>query len=200
MTIPTVPTDSTKKFFFIIGVIMMIYSCYKASNIYVDFTANGRTIDSLVTIRKAVAIKYREVSEAIPLWIADRNRMVDSMSRVYHRPKNEIFEQYFKFATGDSIMMGYKKTYMDEIKALTIPINKLGAYREFRKRLFKEQLAVITITFILGFILTVYGFRSWRNEEIIKDKILKRQLDLLNLEYEQKLNPKISDPTRYNRK
>jgi hypothetical protein len=185
MDIQSLPTDSTKKFFFILGVVLMAYSVFKANNIYHDFRLNKMSIDSVVMLKKQQLIADSSFRSYKAKWINTQN---ESIARAAKAAKVSI-KKYISDSEKQGLKFGGMwddVNYMDSATKFNRQAIKLGSYRDYRKSTFKEELAIILFSFLFGFILAATGFKNWKSEETIRDQILSRQLDLLNLEYDAK--------------
>ncbi|WP_316797316.1 hypothetical protein [Pedobacter agri] len=170
MTLSTLPTDATYKLILILGLIMIVASLFNLEK------ANG----------KVNYFEYR----------------LDSM-------KNESKKLDFKFKLNIKKIKSSKLLLPLLVKADTF--KKLAVLKELQREKLddyltycnyqlnqsKSDLINYSIIAVIGMILVRIGYGRWRNQQEIQDKILQKQYEILDLEFQSKLNPSKPDFSKY---
>lgn len=87
----------------------------------------------------------------------------------------------------------------DSVKELsTKHLTQVEKLIEKLKTTTQENLYYYITTFI-GLALVGYGLLYWRHQQKVLDEILFYQRAIIELDYNQKLNPTKHDPTKYRR-
>jgi hypothetical protein len=164
MNFPTLPFDSLYKFMFIGGILFIIGSFYLQVQEINNVSHKKFLIDSLSNVIISDSLKTESIKNVL-----SKMKKADSLNL-------ELNEELLgKFNNESFAYLGDRN----------IDLNKHQAALRI-EYLKDSSFPYYWLGFGIGFFLFIYGGLLWFKQQVIQDSILQRQLDLLNLEVENK--------------
>lgn len=172
MTMPSLPTDATYKLILIIGILLIITFGYNIKTSSSFLVYSEFKTDSLNQALKDIKWLSEDALQQIEdsASLTDDKR-VDSLNKVSYG-----FTRKYDQIVNDSKYFAYqvKQSSADVIYSVSL--------------------------FLLGLVMAVIGYRKWSKQQLIDDEIKRKQLQILDLEYQQKLSPLKTDFSKYNKR
>jgi hypothetical protein len=183
MIFPSLPTDSLYKFLFIGGIFLLAYSFWSTDNLLEQLQASNIKIDSLDSqmLQNKLSIKHDSINTTA---LSRDNK--DSYNIVELKKVNLLLNRAvvkidsFKMVTESKIRATKRIQTIDDQRILKISMwNRYGYF---------------------GLFLAVLGACAWAFQQNTMDHILRRQRDLIELEFQQKANPSKTDFSKYRKR
>ena len=182
MTLPSIPTDSLYKFIFIAGIVMTLFSMSSTNELISEFDSLNDKLISLneIQVKNNLLLKRDsiEMGNYIDLLVHQTNlEKKDSLA------KSSSYKSAYVKLRIDSLVM-FKKIFDFKLQRLE------NEYQAIQGRLQFYNISEYVCAFMV-----VVGMIFWFFQQLIQDKILKRQSNIIELEYQSKL--KGLDRTKY---
>jgi len=172
MNYPSLPTDATYKLILIVGILLIIYSGYEAKkNVNFSLYSEYKT-DSLGN-QFSYLMDYREANF----------KRIDSDTTILGQIKQDSLARFLHFCFSSQFAL-----------------EKEEAVFRVKTKQFDMDTYFSLFLLCLGSSLSTYGFIKWNKQQKIDDMIKYKQLQILDLEYQSKLNPSKPDLTKYKKR